>query len=46
MQKMRSDNIEFALMKRDFARTQLEEAVQFEWEYAIPYRAAVLLELE
>lgn len=46
IQKMRSDNIEFALMKRDFARAQLEEAVEFEWEYAIPYRAAVLLELE
>lgn len=42
----RADDIEYALMMRDHAREKLDEAVQCDWKKHIPYRAAILLELE
>lgn len=46
IQEMRMDQMEYALMRRNFAADKLTEAKQYKWEFAIRIRAAVLLELE
>lgn len=43
---LRSYHMEYALMKRDFAQERLSEAQTYKWDHAVPYRAAILLELE